>query len=119
MELALYAPGLGYYASAARPFGRWPGSGSDFVTAPELTPLFGQALARQVLQAFDASHTDGVLEFGAGSGALADTLLVELGARLRTYRIVELSTTLRAQQAERLAKFDGRVQWLDRMRKRG
>jgi SAM-dependent MidA family methyltransferase len=115
MELALYAPGLGYYASAPRPFGRWPGSGSDFVTAPELTPLFGQALARQVSQALDASHADGVLEFGAGSGALADTLLVELGARLRSYRIVELSATLRAQQAERLAGLDGRVQWLDRM----
>lgn len=115
MELALYAPGLGYYASATRPFGHWPGSGSDFVTAPELTPLFGQALARQVSQALEASKTDGVLEFGAGSGTLADTLLVALGARIRSYRIVELSASLRARQAERLASFDGRVQWLDRM----
>ncbi|HEY2978767.1 MAG TPA: SAM-dependent methyltransferase, partial [Burkholderiaceae bacterium] len=118
MEMALYAPGLGYYASAAEPFGHWPGSGSDFVTAPELTPLFGRALARQVSQALEASDTDSVLEFGAGSGALADTLLGVLGAQLRSYRIVELSATLRAQQAERLARFDRRVQWLDRMPER-
>lgn len=119
MELALYAPGLGYYASAAaRPFGHWPGAGSDFVTAPELTPLFGQALARQLSQALRASDTDGVLEFGAGSGALADTLLDALGAQLRSYRIVELSAALRARQAERLARFGDRVQWLDRMPER-
>ena len=119
MELALYAPGLGYYASAAQPFGRWPGAGSDFVTAPELTPLFGQALARQLSQALEASGTDSVLEFGAGSGALADdTARRDLGEQLRSYRIVELSATLRAQQAERLARFGARVQWLDRMPER-
>ncbi|MFI4930820.1 MAG: class I SAM-dependent methyltransferase [Burkholderiales bacterium] len=118
MELALYAPGLGYYTSAAQPFGHWPGAGSDFVTAPELTPLFGQALARQLSQALEASDTDSVLEFGAGSGALADTLLGTLGGQLRNYRIVELSATLRAQQAERLARFGDRVQWLDRMPER-
>jgi SAM-dependent MidA family methyltransferase len=118
MALALYAPGLGYYASAARPFGRWPGQGSDFVTAPELTPLFGQALARQVSQALEASDTDSVLEFGAGSGALAATLLGALGSQLRSYRIVELSAALRGHQAARLARFNGRVQWLDRMPER-
>ena len=115
MALALYAPALGYYASAQRPFGRWPGAGSDFVTAPELTPLFGQALARQVSQALQASDTDSVIEFGAGSGALAETLLDALGTRLRRYRIVELSAALRARQAERLARFGDRVSWLDRM----
>ena len=114
MDLALYAPGLGYYAAGATKLG----AGGDFVTAPELTPLFGQALARQVSQALEASHADEVLEFGAGSGALADTLLVALGARLRSYRIVELSATLRARQAERLAKFGGHVQWLDCMPER-
>jgi SAM-dependent MidA family methyltransferase len=114
MALALYAPGLGYYASAARPFGRWPRDGSDFVTAPELTPLFGHALARQVSQALEASGTDSVLEFGAGSGALAETLLGALGPQIGSYRIVEVSAALRAHQAERLARFDGRVQWLDR-----
>ena len=112
MELVLYAPGLGYYARADHPFGWWPGSGSDFVTAPELTPLFGQALARQVLQALQASHTDTVLEFGAGSGALAEVLLDALGPTLARYRIVELSGPLRARQAQRLARFGERVQWL-------
>jgi SAM-dependent MidA family methyltransferase len=115
MELALYAPALGYYANADRPFGHWPGAGSDFVTAPELSPLFGQALARQLSQALAASDTDTVLEFGAGSGALADTLLDALGSQLRCYRIVELSAALRAQQAARLARFGDRVQWLDRL----
>jgi SAM-dependent MidA family methyltransferase len=113
MELALYAPGLGYYARAEQPFGRWPGSRSDFVTAPELTPLFGQTLARQVSQALRAADADSVIEFGAGSGALAETLLGALGTPLRSYRIVELSAALRAHQAERLAPFGTRVQWLD------
>jgi SAM-dependent MidA family methyltransferase len=115
MALALYAPGLGYYASAQQPFGRWPGAGSDFVTAPELTPLFGQALACQLSQALEASDTDSVLEFGAGSGALAATVLDASGAQLRSYRIVEVSAALRARQAERLARFGDRVQWLDQM----
>ena len=111
MELALYAPGLGYYARRT-PFGRWPESGSDFVTAPELTPLFGRALSRQLQQALVASDTDTVLEFGAGSGALAEVLLDALPQHLQHYQIVELSATLREQQAQRLARFGGRVQWL-------
>ena len=115
MALALYAPGLGYYARGEQPFGRWP-AGSDFVTAPELTPLFGQALARQLAQALRASGNDTLIEFGAGSGALAGTLLETLGTEsLRHYRIVELSAALRAQQAERLARFGDRVQWLERL----
>jgi SAM-dependent MidA family methyltransferase len=113
MELALYAPGLGYYARRA-PFGRWPDSGSDFVTAPELTPLFGRALARQLQQALAACGTDTVLEFGAGSGALAEVLLDALPEPLRRYRIVELSAALRERQAQRLARFGDSVQWLDR-----
>ena len=75
MALALYAPGLGYYACGSRQFGAMPASGSDFVTAPELSPLFGAALARQVEQALDAIASDEVWEFGAGSGALAVQLL--------------------------------------------
>ena len=113
MALALYAPGLGYYARAARPFGLLPGSGSDFVTAPELSPHFGRALARQVRQALDASGGDEVFEFGAGSGALAAQLLDALGDRVRRYSIVDLSAGLRRTQAERLARFAPRVQWLD------
>jgi SAM-dependent MidA family methyltransferase len=71
MHLALYTPGLGYYASDSAKFGAMPASGSDFVTAPELTPLFGRTLAAQVAQALQATGTREVWEFGAGSGALA------------------------------------------------
>jgi len=113
MAIALYEPGLGYYARDARQFGAMPASGSDFVTAPELSPLFGQALARQVAQALDAAGADEVYEFGAGSGALAAQLLGTLGERVRRYAIVDVSGTLRAAQAARLAAFAGRVQWLD------
>jgi SAM-dependent MidA family methyltransferase len=113
MAMALYAPGLGYYASHGLKFGLMPASGSDFVTAPELSPLFGQALARQVGQALDASGTAEVWEFGAGSGALAEQLLQTLGARLERYTIVDLSGTLRARQRERLAAQGERVRWVD------
>ena len=115
MALALYAPGLGYYASPSRKFGAMPSSGSDFVTAPELTPLFGRALARQVGQALEASQTQEVWEFGAGSGALAEQLLGELGERVRGYTIVELSGSLRERQRQRLAGFAGQVRWADEL----
>jgi SAM-dependent MidA family methyltransferase len=111
MALALYAPGLGYYANASRKFGAMPASGSDFVTAPELSPLFGRALARQVAQALEVSGTREVWEFGAGSGALASQLLEALGNRVERYTIVDLSGSLRARQRERLAPFGARVQW--------
>lgn len=113
MALALYAPGLGYYARGNRQFGTMPASGSDFVTAPELSPLFGAALARQVQQALAATGTDEVWEFGAGSGALAAQLLGGLGQALRRYSIVDLSGALRARQRELLARFGERVRWLD------
>ncbi len=111
MELALYAPGFGYYAAGTRKFGD-AASGGDFVTAPEISPLFARSLANQVVQAFDhcAPH---VLEFGAGSGALARDLLdalAQLGARDVRYAIVELSADLRERQ---LATLAGRgVEWL-------
>jgi SAM-dependent MidA family methyltransferase len=113
MALALYAPGLGYYASGSRQFGNWPAAGNDFVTGPELSPLFGAALARQVGQALDATSTDEVWEFGAGSGALAAQLLHARGERVRRYTIVDLSGSLRARQRETLAPFGERVRWLD------
>ena len=113
MALALYAPGLGYYARGSRQFGAMPASGSDFVTAPELSPLFGAALARQVRQALDATATDEIWEFGAGSGALAAQLLRALGERVRRYTIVDLSGTLRERQRASLAPFGDRVRWLD------
>jgi SAM-dependent MidA family methyltransferase len=113
MALALYSPGLGYYVRDSRQFGLMPASGSDFVTAPELSPLFGQTLAAQVAQALDASGSDTVWEFGAGSGALAEQLLGALGERVRSYCIVDLSGSLRERQRERLAPFGARVRWLD------
>ncbi|MGE5864900.1 MAG: class I SAM-dependent methyltransferase [Rhizobacter sp.] len=112
MAMALYAPGLGYYANASRKFGQLPQSGSDFVTAPELSPLFGRALARQVGEALQASGTSEVWEFGAGSGALAESLLDALGAAVTRYTIVDLSGSLRERQQARLARFGATVQWV-------
>ncbi len=124
MHEALYAPGLGYYAATPAPFGHMPGSGSDFVTAPELSPLFGRALAAQLRQVLRATDTDTVVEFGAGSGALAEQLLDALDALAAPgepavqYRIVDVSGALRAVQQQRLARFGTRVRWLDRLPER-
>jgi len=113
MALALYAPGLGYYSRDSRQFGVLPSSGSDFVTAPELSPLFGRALARQVAQGLAAAGSAEVWEFGAGSGALALQLLDALGDAVQRYTIVELSGALRARQRERLAAHAATVRWVD------
>ena len=113
MALVLYQPGLGYYASPGRKFGAMPASGSDFITAPELSPLFARALAVQVAQALAASGSAQVIEFGAGSGALAAGLLDALGPAVTDYAIVDLSGALRERQQARLARFGDRVRWLD------
>jgi SAM-dependent MidA family methyltransferase len=116
MAMALYEPGLGYYAGGRRKFGQMPSEGSDFVTAPEMSPLFGRTLARQVAQAMRLSGCQDVIEFGAGSGALAAQLIAELDALdagLARYRVVELSAELRERQRERLAHWSDRVEWLD------
>ncbi|MGI9217267.1 MAG: SAM-dependent methyltransferase, partial [Hydrogenophaga sp.] len=122
MAMALYEPGLGYYANALPKFGQMPGGtagqGSDFVTAPELSPLFGHTLARQVAQALTATGTDEVWEFGAGTGALALQVLdalAALGQAPRRYTIVDLSGTLRARQQATLARHAERVVWADRL----
>jgi SAM-dependent MidA family methyltransferase len=118
MHLALYAPQLGYYAHGSAQFGHWPGSGSDFVTAPELSLLFGRALAVQVAQSLAATGTQQVWEFGAGSGALAEQLIDALDAQgqlLARYTIVDVSGALRARQQARLARFGERVRWADRL----
>jgi SAM-dependent MidA family methyltransferase len=115
MAMALYEPGLGYYANQQPKFGTMPQSGSDFVTAPELSPLFGAALAQQVAEALKATGTDEVWEFGAGSGALAHQLLSELkrlGCSIKRYNIMDLSSTLKARQQAKLAEFGNQVQWL-------
>jgi SAM-dependent MidA family methyltransferase len=111
MALALYAPGLGYYAHGSRKFGKMPSSGSDFVTAPEMTPLFGRALAAQVADALAATGTGEVWEFGAGSGALAAQLLEALGGKVSRYTIVDLSGSLRERQRDALAAHGAKVAW--------
>jgi len=117
MEQALYAPGLGYYSGGRRVLGQRPQDGSDFVTAPELTPVFGRTIARQVAQALEATGTDEVWEFGAGTGALAVQVLGALGERVRQYPIVDLSGTLKERQQrvlqEALPGLVDRVVWAD------
>ena len=102
MDMALYTPGLGYYSGGAHKFG----AAGDFVTAPELTPLFSQALAAQVKQILTLSAPH-IIEVGAGSGRLAADLLLELeaGAYLpESYRILDLSGELQERQRSTLAR---------------
>ena len=118
MKMALYAPGLGYYARDARQFGVLAKDGSDFVTAPELSPLFARALAAQIAESLAATGTDEVWEFGAGSGALAAGLidaLDALGQPLARYTIVDVSGALRARQQARLAAHGDRVRWASQL----
>ena len=126
MSVALYAPGLGYYAKGSAQFGMLPADalkhsrdsteGSDFATAPEMTPLFGQTLATQVAEALQATGTCEVWEFGAGTGALALQILNEM-ARLQVpisrYTIVDVSGALRARQQQRLKAHGDAVRWVD------
>ena len=101
MRAALYEPSLGYYTAGATKLG----AAGDFVTAPEISTLFGASLAN----VFRAIAVDGVIELGAGSGALAASFLDEFPDC--DYRILEVSADLRDRQSTRLA---GRnVKWLD------
>lgn len=118
MHLALYAPGLGYYAHGSTKLGQMPRDGSDFVTSPEISPLFGQTLAVQVAEALQHTGTNEVWEFGAGSGALAEQVLDALqaqGVPARRYTIVDVSGSLRARQQQRLARFGDVVQWANQL----
>ena len=122
MDLVLYEPGLGYYASGTRKFGRQ----GDFVTAPELGSLYGRCVARQVAQILAQLDGGSLLEFGAGSGVLAATVLTELAERdslPAEYLIVEVSPALRAQQQQTLAgqieQNLVKVRWLDSLPESG
>ncbi len=115
MELALYAPGLGYYVNGRRKFGE----AGDFVTAPEVSPLFGRCIAAQVAECLARLDGGCVLEVGAGSGRLAADMLRELAARDRLperYLILELSPSLKAAQYDTLRaavpELLARVSWL-------
>ncbi len=116
MQFALYAPGLGYYSAGARKFG----ASGDFVTAPELHPIFARCLARQVAQVFERTGGREVIEFGAGSGRLVVDLvraLADLGLVPSRYSIIEVSADLRERQRElindALGSRAGCVRWLD------
>jgi len=116
MELALYEPGLGYYSSAKEKFG----ASGDFVTAPELSPLFGCCLAVQVGEVLAQMNEGQVLEIGGGTGKLAAAVLAELegGGQLPDrYYLLELSGFLRQRQQETLERLVphlmDRVQWLE------
>lgn len=118
MQEVLYAPGLGYYAAGARKFG----ADGDFVTAPEMTPLFAGALAVPVAAVLAAAPARDVVELGAGTGALAADLLAALAAANALpdrYLILEVSADLKARQRETIAAsvpgLASRVEWLDRL----
>ncbi len=117
MRLALYAPGLGYYQAGAEKLG----AGGDFVTAPEVSALFGEVIGRQLGETLAAAGGDTILELGAGTGRLALTLLRALAAehRLPTrYLILEVSGDLASRQRETLAadpEISRRVEWIDRL----
>lgn len=115
MELALYAPGLGYYTAGASKFG----AAGDFVTAPEISPLFGRTIAKQLAEIMSAS-TPHILELGAGSGKLALHILTELQNLEQlpdSYSILEVSADLRERQKalleQHLPHLLNRIQWLD------
>jgi SAM-dependent MidA family methyltransferase len=118
MDLVLYAPGLGYYVAGARKFG----DAGDFVTAPELTPLFGAALARQIEVVVATTSAREIVELGAGSGALAASMLnalAEAKALPSRYAILEPSPELRARQQATLealsARSGARIEWIERL----
>lgn len=116
MEMALYEPGLGYYSAGSTKLGQ----DGDFVTAPEISPLFSRCLAAQCIEVFDRLGTADVLELGAGSGVMAADVLSELAAQGRLpdrYLILEVSADLRERQKQTLAArvpdLLSRVEWLD------
>jgi len=115
MELALYAPALGYYTAGARKFGE----AGDFITAPELSSLFGRTIARQLMEVMQLSAPH-ILELGAGSGKLALDILLELERQNtlpESYLILEVSADLRERQHDllygRIPHLARRVQWLE------
>lgn len=116
MQMALYEPGLGYYNCGTQKFG---GAG-DFVTAPEISPLFSRCLARQCQQILQELRTGNILEFGAGSGVMARDILTELASQNclpEHYYILEISADLKQRQQQMLAnaipELFSRITWLE------
>ena len=122
MQLALYSPGLGYYAAGKQKFGE----AGDFITAPELSPLFAQTLAQSVSHILASMDQPSVIEFGAGSGILACGLLKELerlGQLPNQYLIIELSAEFKQRQQQQIEQHVPhlleRVKWLDYLPEQG
>jgi len=118
MEMALYEPGLGYYSAGAVKLG----SAGDFVTAPEISPLFSRCLANQCIEVLDAVSAGHILELGAGSGVMAADVLSELDRQQKAperYFILEVSADLRERQRtllqQRLPHLVDRIEWLDQL----
>ena len=112
MQLALHAPGLGYYSAGSRKLGKE----GDFITAPETSPLFSRSLARAIQPLLDSLPQGNVLEVGAGSGVMAAGILNELAAlncEPQSYTILELSADLKQRQAETLRQHASLVNWQD------
>lgn len=112
MQLALYDPTWGYYSGKQPKFGE----SGDFMTAPEISPLFSQSLARYCHALFETLPSKHILEFGAGTGEMADVILTTLD-NLNTlpeqYTILDVSPTLKKRQQEKLARWGTRVSWVD------
>ena len=110
MERALYTPGLGYYSGGSAKFG----AGGDFVTAAQVSPLFGRVLARQFAEVLEQTG-GGILELGAGTGLLAAQILGEFEALGldAPYAILEVSGDLHDRQQQTLQAFGSRVRWLE------
>ncbi len=118
MRLALHAPGLGYYSAGSRKFG----AAGDFVTAPEISPLFGQSVAQTAAAVLTAGGGDTLLELGPGSGRLAVDVMQELARQdvlPGRYLLLEPSADLRERQqalcSERIPQWLDRLEWLDRL----
>lgn len=120
MQMALYTPGLGYYSTGTHKLGRY----GDFVTAPEISPLFATCLAKQFQQIFMSLDKKNILEFGAGSGIFAKDVLFELKKMKQLpehYYILEISADLRDRQLQLFKtacpEFLPRITWLDALPK--
>ncbi|MEA3406014.1 MAG: SAM-dependent methyltransferase [Pseudomonadota bacterium] len=121
MEKALYTPGLGYYANGLPKIGQ----AGDFITAPEISPIFSRCLARQAIQVLKHLPEANILEFGAGQGTMAKDILLELNDQqqeIEHYYIIELSSDLRARQQSTLKEnlpdyLFNKIIWLDELPK--
>ncbi|WP_051640776.1 class I SAM-dependent methyltransferase [Thiomicrorhabdus sp. Milos-T2] len=119
MEMALYTPQLGYYAGGLPKFGK----AGDFITAPEVSPIFSRCLARQTAQVLSQLDEPNIVEFGAGQGTMAKDILLELEAiqqTLHRYYIIEISADLRERQQQVLsenlsAEIFAKIVWLDKL----